>query len=92
MRPTLLALALLAGAFPAHAQDSAAQANNPLASTTALNFQNQYTGNLTGIDRDANQFFLRYAQPFQAFGGNWIARLTMPVNTFPQSDGGDETS
>lgn len=91
MRRHLSAVLMLGSALPAHARDTAAQANNPLASTTALNFQNQYTGELTGVGRDANQVFLRYAQPFEAFGGNWIARLTVPVNTFPQADGGDET-
>lgn len=91
MRRLSISAALLAWALPAHAQDSAAQANNPLASSTALNFQNQYTGELTGSGEDANQFFLRYAQPFKAFGGDWIARLTVPLNTFPQVGGGNET-
>ena len=67
------------------------QTNNPLARTTALNFQNQHTGELTGLDKDANQFFLRYAQLFVAFGGNWIARLTVPLNSFQQADGGTKT-
>lgn len=91
---TMIAGALAAGfaSGPAWAQDgSAAQANNPLANTKALNFQNQYTGQLSGLDRDANQFFIRYAQPFRAFGGDWLMRATLPVNTFPQPDGGDET-
>lgn len=79
-------------ANPAGAQsDAAAQANNPLANTKALNFQNQYTGELSGTDRAANQLFLRYAQPFSAFGGQWLMRATLPVNTFPQASGGDET-
>ncbi len=86
----IIAAILMAG--PAAAQsDSAAQANNPLANTKALNFQNQYTGELSGTDRDANQFFLRHAQPFSAFGGNWLMRATLPVNTFPQAGGGNET-
>lgn len=67
---------------PAGAQD-AAQANNPLANTTALNFQNQVLGDLSGIGENANQFLFRYAQPFDLFGGRWIARFTLPVNTFP---------
>lgn len=90
MRAHLTAILLLASALPAAAQD-AAQANNPLANTTALNFQNQYYGSLTGIDEDANQFYLRYAQPFKAFGGNWLARFTLPVNTVPELGGGDLT-
>lgn len=87
-----LILALLPVAVPASAQDeAAAQANNPLANTTALNFQTLYSGELTGIDRDANQFFIRYAQPFSAFGGRWLMRATLPVNTFPKASGGDVT-
>jgi hypothetical protein len=86
------ALAATLAAGPLAAQDNAAaQANNPLANTKALNFQTQYTGELTGTDRDANQFFVRYAQPFQAFGGDWLMRATLPVNTFPQADGSDRT-
>ncbi|MDV7145945.1 hypothetical protein R3X27_24985 [Tropicimonas sp. TH_r6] len=85
-------ITLLAIAEPASAQDtSAAQANNPLANTTALNFQNQYFGEIQGTDRDANQFYLRYAQPFQAFGGDWLMRATVPVNTVPLPGGDDET-
>lgn len=79
-------------AGPLAAQDNAAsQANNPLANSTALNFQTQYTGELTGTDRDANQFLLRYAQPLNLFGGTWLMRATVPVNTFPQAGGGNET-
>lgn len=87
MKTRLTAALVLSLAFPALAQDDAAQANNPLANTTALNFQNQYYGSLSGIDRDANQFYLRYAQPLKAFGGNWLARFTLPVNTVPELDG-----
>jgi hypothetical protein len=73
------------------AQDnSAAQANNPLANTTALNFQNQYNA-LTGTNDHANQFLLRYAKPFQAFGGDWLMRATVPLNTFPDTTGGHDT-
>ena len=86
----VLVTALVAGPVAAQS-DAAAQANNPLANTKALNFQNQYTGELSGLDRDANQFFLRYAQPFSALGGEWLMRATLPVNTVPQPAGGDET-
>jgi len=85
-----IAMALIAGPLAAQ-YNAAAQANNPLANTTALNFQNLYTGELTGVDRDANQFFLRYAQPFSTFGGRWLMRATLPVNTFPDAAGGDMT-
>nr|WP_299902449.1 hypothetical protein [uncultured Ruegeria sp.] len=72
------------------AQDSAAQANNPLANTMALNFHNQYN-ELTGLGEEANQFFVRYAKPFSAFGGDWLMRATIPLNTFPNGVGGHDT-
>jgi hypothetical protein len=50
------------------AANAAAQANNPLANMTAFNLQNYYIGRLTETDDDANQFWLRYAQPFKLFG------------------------
>lgn len=90
---TLAAAAVIALAAhpPALAQDNAsAQANNPLANMTALNFQNQYN-ELTGSDEHANQFFLRYAKPFKAFGGDWLMRATVPVNTFPDGASGHDT-
>ena len=60
-----------------------ADANNPLANFTAVNFQNYYIGDLSGPAGDANQFFLRVAQPFKLFNVKWLGRLTLPVNTFP---------
>lgn len=89
---TALAFLLALPSVPANAQDSArAQANNPLANTTALNFHNVYTGSLTGTGQTANQFFLRYAQPIEAFGGQWLMRATVPMNSFSQAAGGHET-
>lgn len=77
---------------PARAQDAAAaQANNPIAGTQAVSFQNLYAGELTGIDRDANQFYFRYAMPFRAFGGQWLMRATLPVNSLPDPAGGTNT-
>lgn len=81
----------LAAAVPAFAQDhdnAAAQANNPLASTTSLNLQNQFIGRLSGFDEPANSVLLRGAQPFSVGGTHWIARATLPVNTFPERPGG----
>ncbi|MDK3071806.1 hypothetical protein QO034_01660 [Sedimentitalea sp. JM2-8] len=79
-----LSMIICLAAASADAQDnSAAQANNPLAQTTSVNFQNFYVGDLTGLDTDANQFYFRAAVPFQAFGGDWIMRATLPVNTLP---------
>lgn len=34
---------------------------------------------------------IRYAQPFELFGGKWLMRATLPFNTTPQPDGGHET-
>jgi hypothetical protein len=70
----------------AHAEDgssAAAQANNPLANMTAFNLQNYYIGRLTETDDDANQFWLRYAQPFKLFGGEWLMRASLPLNSYP---------
>jgi len=61
----------------------AAQANNPLANFTAVNLQNYYIGKLTTPDKDANQFWLRYAQPFSLGRTNWIFRGSLPVNSYP---------
>lgn len=84
----LVAATAALGTGPASAQsDVEAQANNPLADMRALAFQNYYVGDLTGSDTDANQFILRYAQPFSAFGGNWLMRASLPVNTVPTNDG-----
>lgn len=80
------AIWLLLGPLTVSAQEGdggAAQANNPLANSTAINIQNQYIGELTGVGKSANQFYLRAAQPFDFLGGRWIARATLPVNTFP---------
>ena len=50
---------------------------------TAFNLQNYYIGELTESDDDANQFWFRYAKPFEFAGGNWLLRASLPVNTFP---------
>ena len=57
-----------------------AQANNPLADFTALNFQNYYIPELSGdIDETANSFVVRYAKPF----GKWLMRASLPFNRTP---------
>ncbi len=71
----------------ASGSSSAAQANNPLANTTAINFQNYYVGEFTGVDEDANQFILRAAQPFNIYDTEWLARASLPVNTVPDNGG-----
>lgn len=80
------ALICLMAAASANAQegaDVAAQANNPLAKMKAFNVQNYYIGELTGTNEDANQFWLRYAQPLSIGKTNWIMRASLPVNSFP---------
>ena len=91
---TAEALALLAGvvlflgtATTAVAQEEAAaaaraQANNPLASSYALNFQNFYTPGLYGVpDRSANTFWVRTAIPI----GRTLTRASLPLATRPSS-------
>jgi hypothetical protein len=68
---------------------SAAQANNPLANMTALNFQNYYIGELTESDDSANQFWLRYAKPFSIGESNWLLRASLPVFSYPVGPSGD---
>ncbi|MFW2438300.1 MAG: hypothetical protein ACN4GR_02905 [Arenicellales bacterium] len=69
-------------AFAQSKADIAAQANNPLANTTAFNLHNYYIGEQTGSGDSANQFWLRYARPFK-LGGDWLMRASLPINSFP---------
>lgn len=79
------ALLIMGFATTSYAQDSdaAAQANNPLANMTAFNIQNYYIGRQTETGKEANQFWLRYAQPFSVAGSKWLMRASLPVSTFP---------
>jgi hypothetical protein len=84
----ILMLAALLTALPVFAEEqsgasAAAQANNPLANMTALNFQNYYIGKLTESDDSANQFWLRYAKPFSVAKTNWLLRASLPVYSYP---------
>ncbi|MDU9005466.1 hypothetical protein [Sedimentitalea todarodis] len=80
----VIAASIISNGGIAAAQDAGAQANNPLANTTAFNIQNYYIGELTGdSDKDANQFILRYAKPFSLGDSNWLMRLSVPVSTLP---------
>ena len=73
-----------AGSAPDQSAGSAAvQANNPLANFTAFNLHNYYIGELTDPDKDANQFWLRFAKPFSVGKTNWLLRASLPINTFP---------
>jgi hypothetical protein len=75
----------------AHGQEASEedmkQANNPLASFTTLNFHNYYISELDETDGTANTFWIRYAQPFKVFKGNWLLRASLPVNRVPTPEG-----
>jgi len=67
-----------------HAQDkpaSEAQANNPLANTTAINFQNNYVMTLTNAPDEAytNTTWVRFAKPFAS--GKLLMRVSAPLST-----------
>ncbi|WP_237391239.1 hypothetical protein [Dryocola clanedunensis] len=89
---TSLTLSASASLCAAQSGSSDAQANNPLANMTAFNMQNYYIGDVSGTDKDANQFWLRFAKPFSVDDSNWILRASLPVNTYPTPpDGGHKT-
>lgn len=79
------ALPLFSSAHAETQGDAAAQANNPLANMKAFNLQNYYIGEISEADssEDANQFWLRYAQPISLGDTKWIMRASLPVNTYP---------
>lgn len=96
-RPTREALAggfwLIAAAIAgaAVAQDEGSvQANNPLATLTSFQVQNQYIGNLSDVDEPGNVTNFRAIRPFDALGGRWVARATLPVVTLPVGPGFDQ--
>lgn len=86
---TILAFAVQYASASDDAASAAAQANNPLANMTALNFQNYYIGELTESDDSANQFWVRYAKPFSIGKQNWLLRASLPVFSYPVGVSGD---
>lgn len=78
---------LPAAALAQENADASAQANNPLANMTAFNLHNYYIGELTDLDENVNQFWLRYARPF-SLGGDWLMRASLPINSFPTAPSG----
>ena len=64
----------------ASAGSAVAQANNPLAKFTAFNVHNYYIGELTDPEKNANQVWLRYAQPFSIAQTHWLLRASLPCN------------
>ncbi len=86
MKKTAVYLLLFVSLFPANAQEEgkaegAAQANNPLANMTALNFHNYYMPRLTDAPADAymNTGWIRFAKPF--VNGKLLFRLSVPLAT-----------
>lgn len=83
---------LASNAYAADPPADAAQANNPLANMTAFNMQNYYIGDVSESNKDANQFWFRYAQPFSLGESKWLLRASLPVNTYPSPPtGGHQT-
>ena len=76
-------MATVASAEQTVGADDLAQANNPLANFTALSLHNYFIGELTSPDKDANQFWVRFAKPFSLGDTHWIMRASLPINTFP---------
>ena len=62
-------------------EENAAQANNPLANMTALNFHNYFIPKLTDAPGDAylNTAWIRFAKPLAS--GRLLFRLSVPMNT-----------
>jgi hypothetical protein len=90
-----IALAIMLNAAPTEAQEAGnavAQANNPLANMTALNFQDYYIGRFTGTSKDGNQFWVRFAKPFEVANTSWLMRASLPVNTYPVTLSGDRAT
>ena len=91
IRRVVILTALAICSTTVHAQEAAgdesgaaasaeAQANNPLAEFKAFNLHNYYIPELSGdIDATANNFVLRYAQPF----GKWLMRASLPFSRVP---------
>jgi len=65
------------------------QANNPLANFKALNFHNYYVPEVSETAGTANTFWVRYAQPIKAFGGNWLTRMSLPIQRVPTATGNE---
>ncbi|HEX5170554.1 MAG TPA: hypothetical protein VFW11_15360 [Cyclobacteriaceae bacterium] len=69
---------------------SAAQANNPLANMTALNFHNYYMPVLNDAPAEAylNTAWIRFARPFS--GGKLLLRVSVPFSTVALPDNGTD--
>jgi len=104
LSPSIAALALglaLAASLPAAAEEAQTgdpslggqsldqAASDPTASLMSVQVQNLYSGDYHQLDDESsNTVQLRSAIPFQAFGLNNIARMTLPVVTDSPSGSG----
>lgn len=92
IKPALIFLISILGISSLLAQDEtdahAAQANNPLANMTALNFHNYFMPVLNEAPGEAymNTAWVRFAKPFS--DGKLLLRASVPVNTIAVPDGG----
>lgn len=68
-------------------EENMKQANNPLASFRTLNFHNYYIPEISETDETANNFWIRYAQPFEVGSSNWLVRASLPVQRAPTPTG-----
>ena len=90
-KSVLLLLVIFSSSLFSNAQEkkeapSAAQANNPLANMTALNFHNYYTPKLTNASDEAymNNTWVRFAKPFAS--GKLLLRVSAPITTVGTPD------
>lgn len=99
MKRTLFLFLVIVSFSTVYGQDedhnqSAAQANNPLANMTALNFHNYYIPKLTDAPADAytNLAWVRFAKPFA--NGRFLLRASQPLSTIglPDQNAGSVTS
>jgi hypothetical protein len=78
-------MVVIGTALPVTAQEKPSdadlkQANNPLASVTAVNVQNYFIPEISGVpDETANTAWLRYVTPIKG----WLLRASLPINTVP---------
>ncbi len=91
-RKLIITSVLLLGLTTTFAQDhedhaaSAAQANNPLANMTALNFHNYYMPKINDAPEGTylNNSWIRFARPFS--DGKLLLRVSVPINTIAGPD------
>jgi len=79
---TLISLLFVVTGRAQVSDEDAAKANNPLANSKAINFQNYYIPSIyEDASMKANSMLIRYAMPFDK--GKILVRVTQPLNTNP---------